>query len=83
MLWQIDYKPDIIHCNDWHTGMIPVLYKIQYRESSFYKGIKFVFSIHNLLFQGNFDKNILGELFNLHSKLYENGSVELNGAVSL
>lgn len=82
MLWQINYKPDIIHCNDWHTGMIPVMYKIEYREDSFYKGIKFVFSIHNLLFQGNFDKNILGELFNLDKSLYENGSVELNGAVS-
>lgn len=82
MLWEINYKPDIIHCNDWHTGMIPVLYKIEYKHDKFYSGIKFLFSIHNLLFQGNFDKNILGELFNLDNIYYENGSVELNGAVS-
>ncbi|WP_446898093.1 glycogen synthase GlgA [Clostridium sp. LBM24168] len=82
MLWEINYKPDIIHCNDWHTGMIPVLYKIEYEQDKFYNGIKFLFNIHNLLFQGNFDKNILGELFNLDSIYYENGSVELNGAVS-
>lgn len=82
MLYQINYKPDIIHCNDWHTGMIPVLYKTEYASDQFYGGIKFVFSIHNLLFQGNFDRDILGELFNLDKSLYYNGSVELNGAVS-
>ncbi|MCH4236696.1 MAG: glycogen synthase GlgA [Clostridium tyrobutyricum] len=82
MLWQINYKPDIIHCNDWQTGMIPVLYKIEYKQDGFYSGIKFVYSVHNLLFQGNFDKNVLGELFNLDKILCENGSVELNGAVS-
>ncbi|MBA5851707.1 glycogen synthase GlgA [Clostridium sp. cel8] len=82
MLWEINYKPDIIHCNDWQTGMIPTLYKIEYKQDSFYQGIKFLFSIHNLLFQGNFDKCVLGELFNLDEFFYENGSVELNGAVS-
>ncbi len=82
MLKEIDWKPEIIHCNDWQTGMIPVLYKLQYQYDSFYSGIKTIFSIHNLLFQGNYDPNILGEVFGLDDEIYRNGSVELYGAAS-
>ena len=44
----IDFKPDIIHCNDWQTGLIPVLLKTRYAHL----GIKTVFTLHNLKFQG-------------------------------
>ncbi|WP_411681913.1 glycogen synthase GlgA [Clostridium thailandense] len=82
MLKELDWKPDIIHCNDWHTGMIPVLYKLQYEKEDFYKNIRVLYSIHNILFQGNYDPKILGELFGYSEDIYKNGSVELNGAVS-
>ncbi|MCH5138743.1 glycogen/starch synthase, partial [Clostridiaceae bacterium UIB06] len=82
MLKEVDWKPDVIHCNDWHTGMIPVLYKLEYEKDIFYKNIKLLYSIHNILFQGNFDPIILGELFGYSDDIYRNGSVELCGAVS-
>lgn len=79
---QIDYKPDIIHCNDWQTGMIPVLLELQYKNDNFYKDIKTVFSIHNLAFQGNYDPNILGELFGYDMEPFNNGSLNHFGAAS-
>ncbi|MTK12377.1 MAG: glycogen synthase GlgA [Clostridiaceae bacterium] len=82
MLKEIDWKPDVIHCNDWHTGMIPVLYKLQYGKEDFYKNIKVLYSIHNILFQGNHDESILGELFGFSDDIYIDGSVELYGSVS-
>jgi len=82
MLKELDWKPDVIHCNDWHTGMIPVLYKLEYEKDSFYKNIKILYSIHNILFQGNYDPNILGELFGYSDDIYRDGSIELYGSVS-
>lgn len=78
----VDFKPDIIHCNDWQTGMVPVLYKLEYSKDPFYYDIKTVFSIHNLLFQGTFDKEILPELFGYDMEPYLNKSLELYGGVS-
>lgn len=48
----IDFKPDIVHCHDWHTGLIPV-YLDQFRYTDeYYRGIQTVMTIHNLKFQG-------------------------------
>ncbi|MDO4536174.1 MAG: glycogen synthase GlgA [Clostridium perfringens] len=74
--------PNIIHCNDWQTGMIPVMLKVEYYKESFYSNIKTVFSIHNLLFQGNYVPSVLPELFGYDYGLYDNMSLELNGNVS-
>ena len=80
-LKELDFKPDIIHCNDWQTGLIPMLLKLEYSKDSFYKEIKSVYSIHNLLFKGNFDPNILPELFGYNMEPFNNGSIEFNGGV--
>ena len=79
---EINWKPDIIHCNDWHSGMIPVLDKVQYKKDEFYKNIKTVFSIHNLLFTGTFKTEILPDLFGYDYTLAANGDLELYGGVS-
>ncbi|MDY4670508.1 MAG: glycogen synthase GlgA [Oliverpabstia sp.] len=64
MLPVIDFRPDIIHCHDWQTGLIPVYLKERFQGSDFYRGIKSVMTIHNLKFQGVWDiktiKNITG-----------------------
>lgn len=54
MLHHIDFYPDIIHCNDWQTGVIPILIKETYGKFIFYKGIKTLYTIHNLQYQGVF-----------------------------
>ena len=80
----LEWCPDILHCNDWQCGMIPALDKLEYKkhEDGFYSNMKTVISIHNLLFQGNFDKNVLPELFGYTLEQFENGNMELYGAVS-
>ncbi|MBP3480938.1 MAG: glycogen synthase GlgA [Clostridia bacterium] len=61
----IDFFPDILHCNDWHTAIIPVLLDCQYRSRPGYGMIKTLFTIHNIEFQGKFDAYILGNVFGL------------------
>ena len=80
----VEWCPDVLHCNDWQCAMIPALHKLEYQHHSdgFYAKMKTIISIHNLLFQGNFDKCILPEVFGYTLEQYENGTIELNGSVS-
>ncbi|MBR5800259.1 MAG: glycogen synthase GlgA [Lachnospiraceae bacterium] len=48
----IDFRPDVIHCHDWQTGLIPVYLRERFQGNEFYRGIKSVMTIHNLKFQG-------------------------------
>ena len=60
----IDFRPDLIHCHDWQTGLIPVYLKERFQGNDFFHGIKTVMTIHNLKFQGRWGiedvKNITG-----------------------
>ena len=72
----IDFKPDIINCNDWQTALIPVYYSTYYANREGYTGIKTVFTIHNIQYQGIYGKEILGDVFGLgeeHASLVEFG----------
>jgi len=51
----IGFKPDIVHCHDWQTGLVPVYLKDSFRAGEFYQNIKSVMTIHNLKFQGTWD----------------------------
>ena len=51
----IGFKPDIVHCHDWQTGLVPVYLKDRFAGGDFFRGIKSVFTIHNLKFQGTWD----------------------------
>ncbi len=50
---KLDWQPDIIHCHDWHTGLIPLLLKAGGND------YPLIFTIHNLAYQGNFDGGFL------------------------
>ena len=52
----VDFRPDIIHCNDWQTGLIPAYLKLQQPRDAFFQHTATVFSIHNIAYQGNFSK---------------------------
>lgn len=60
------FVPDIIHCNDWHTALVPVFLKELYREDPVCARIRTVFSIHNLKFQGRFSDFVIGDICGLH-----------------
>ena len=56
---QLNFKADIIHSNDWHTAMIPLYIKANYKFDDFWKDTKNVFEIHNLAYQGIWFEDIL------------------------
>ena len=51
------WTPDVLHCNDWHTGLIPLYAREFYRENPAIRNAATVFTIHNLAYQGNFDRD--------------------------
>ena len=51
----IGFKPDIVHCHDWQTGLIPVFLKDKFHEGEFFCNMKSIMTIHNLKFQGVWD----------------------------
>ncbi|MCQ9209249.1 glycogen synthase GlgA [Granulicatella seriolae] len=79
MMEKIDFIPDIIHTNDWHTAMIPALLVDKYHWVEAYKNIRKVITIHNIRFQGIFDSVVLGSLFNTNFALYTDDGVKYNG----
>lgn len=68
----LDLKIDLIHCNDWQTGLIPAYLNIEYRATHGYEDIASVLTIHNMAYQGNFwhwDMLLTGldwKYFNMH-----------------
>ncbi|MEH7237401.1 glycogen synthase GlgA [Bacillus sp. JJ1562] len=78
----LDNKPDIIHCHDWQAGPIPLLLKAHYSNHPDYQGIKTVFTIHNLRYQGVFPKSVLGELLDVSERYFHVDGVEFFGNVS-
>lgn len=65
----INFRPDIIHCHDWQTGLIPVYLKDVFTQNPFYRGIKSIMTIHNLKFQGIWDMKTIMDITGL-SKYY-------------
>ena len=61
----IDFRPDIIHCHDWQTGLIPVYLDNFRYGNEFFRGIRSVFTIHNLKFQGIWDKKSVKDITGL------------------
>ncbi len=51
----IGFQPDVVHCHDWQTGLIPVYLKDRFRGGEFFRNMKTVMTIHNLKFQGVWD----------------------------
>jgi starch synthase len=50
----VRFRPDIVHCNDWQTGLVPLYLRTPYRNSEFLRGTRTVFTVHNLGYQGLF-----------------------------
>ena len=79
---KLDFIPDVLHCHDWQTGMIPALYKAQYRQLELYRNIKTVFTIHNLKFQGVFPIGEIENLLSLGDWAYTSANLEFFGMCS-
>ena len=75
----IGFRPDIIHCHDWQTGMVPVFLKYFYGEDPFYQKMKSVFTIHNLKFQGRWKLNEVKDITGLPAKFFMPDQLESYG----
>jgi len=73
VLPHLDFKPDIIHCHDWQTAVLPVLLKAHYGHIEEYGKLRTVLTIHNLQYQGNFDPFVVGDLLGLSEDYYLTG----------
>lgn len=78
MLPLIDFKPDIIHCHDWQTGLLPVYLKNEFAANPFFWGIKSIITIHNLKFQGIWDKEWVQGVSGLTDDLFTPDKLEFN-----
>ena len=81
MLRHIDFKPDIIHCNDWQTGLVPTYLKTLYKDQKGYEDIKSIFTIHNLGYQGIFWALDM-HLTNLPWDIFNINGIEYYGNIS-
>lgn len=78
MLPLIDFRPDIIHCHDWETGLVPVYLKNEFSANSFFWGIKSIMTIHNLKFQGIWDVKTMRGLTGFSLGLFTPDKLEFN-----
>jgi starch synthase len=81
MLRYIDFKPDIIHSNDWHTALVPVYYRAFFNSEDGYRGIKTVFTIHNIQYQGKYGYELFNDVLGLPNS--EMDVLKLDGCVNL
>lgn len=80
LLMILNIRPDIVHLNDWQTALIGLLLKEDYSHLDFYKGIRIVFTIHNLQYQGVFGSQALENL-NLSARYFNPEKIEYYGKV--
>jgi len=81
-LAQMEDKPDIVHVNDWHCGMIPLLLKDRQNEGRGISHIKSVFTIHNLKYQGLYPKELLSDMLDLDEGYFTTDCIEFRNNIS-
>ena len=78
----LEFTPDIIHCHDWHTGVISVFLKSHYQDNEYYNNMRTVFTIHNLKYQGIFPREVLYDLLSLGDGYFNIDALEFFGNVN-
>lgn len=83
ILRKLDFRPNVVHCHDWQTGMVPVILDAYYKRDEFYCGIKTVFTIHNLKYQGIYTIEAVEDFFSLEASYFTNDKLEFHGCANL
>ena len=78
-LQRLKWAPDIIHCNDWQTSLIPVYLKTNYKWDKLFENTRTLLSIHNIGYQGRFSKESVGKAGLSYEDYYPEGPYELDG----
>lgn len=83
LLPKLGFKPDIIHCNDWQTGAVPVILEAYYKQNDFYRHIRTVFTIHNLKYQGVYSIDAVKDMLSLDDSFFTDDKLEFHGCANL
>ena len=75
----IGFRPDLIHCHDWQTGLVPVFLNDSFQDNPFFHGIKTVMTIHNLKFQGIWDMKTVKDITGLNASYFTPDKLEAYG----
>ncbi len=79
----LDFRPDVLHCHDWQTGLIPVYLKERFAGNPFYRKTKSVMTIHNLKFQGRWGVQDVEEITGLSGDYFTPDKLEFNRDANL
>jgi len=83
MLPRLAFWPDVIHCNDWQTALIPIYLKDDGVREERLRGIRTVLTVHNIEYQGRYGLETLGDLFGLDHGWADDGTILMDGDVNL
>ena len=75
----LNFKPDIVHCHDWQTGLIPVYMKERFHDGEFFRNMKSIMTIHNLKFQGIWDLKKVKDITGLPPYFFTSDKLEAYG----
>jgi starch synthase len=81
-IFRLEWKPDIIHANDWQTALVPFYLKYGFKDADFFKNTKVLFTIHNLAYRGLFGPGVLPEI-GISYDFFKPESLEFYGNASL
>ena len=83
MLHHLKFWPDVIHCNDWQTALIPIYLKDDGVREEQFRSIKTALSVHNVEYQGRTGLDALGNIFGLDAGWANDGTIMMDGDVNL
>lgn len=72
------WSPDVIHCNDWQTGLMPAYLRKVYNWDALFKETATLYSIHNIAYQGRFNSSVIPSASLLYDDYYPGGPYELH-----
>ena len=83
LLTHLDFMPEVIHCNDWQTALVPIYLSDDAVRWDVLRSIRTVFTVHNIEYQGRYGRETLEDLFGLPSGWYDGGTLAFSGDVNL
>ena len=83
LLRSLPEKPDVVHCNDWQSALVPVYIRDEAVRDEFYKSIRTVITVHNIEYQGRYGRDTLEDLFGPDRGWFDGGTMEFGGDVNL
>ena len=83
LLKSLPQRPDVVHCNDWQSALVPIYIRDEAVRDDFYKGIRTVITVHNIEYQGRYGSRTVEDLFGLDHGWFDGGTIEFGGDVNL